>query len=284
VFGNFMSKGVYTFLGGTDQMLEMMLCSLRTNGVDCETNALVEKILVDNGRVQGVVVNGREIGTRAVVSNGNLVRTVREMVGLEHFPRDFVDGFGTVRLSNSSCQVYIGIKPGEKIEYIGDLLFTSTHPVFDADALCSDKITSRTYSVYYPKIRPGSDRYTIVASTNAKYENWTDRSRGEYRAAKERMIEETLDALDKYVPGVRSIVDYTEAATPCTFARYTRHVNGASFGTKFEGLKYSMELGNHVRGLFHTGSVGIIMSGWLGAANYGVIAANEADKVLSTDN
>jgi len=230
--------------------------------------------------VRGVVINGREIGTRAVISNGSLVRTVRELVGLEHFAQPFVDGFGTVRLSNSSCQVYIGIKPGEKIEHIGDLLFTSTYPVFDAGALCSDKITSRTYSVYYPSLRPGSDRYTIVASTNAKHENWTGLPREQYRAAKEQMIDKTLDALDRYVPGVRSIVDYTEAATPCTFERYTRHVNGASFGTKFEGLKYSMELGNQIKGLFHTGSVGIIMSGWLGAANYGVIAANEADKVL----
>jgi hypothetical protein len=35
-----------------------------------------------------------------------------------------------------------------------------------------------------------------------------------------------------------------------------------------------------VRGLFHAGSVGIIMSGWLGAANYGVIAANKVDAWL----
>ena len=32
--------------------------------------------------------------------------------------------------------------------------------------------------------------------------------------------------------------------------------------------------------MFHAGSVGIIMSGWLGAANYGVIVANEVDKFL----
>jgi phytoene dehydrogenase-like protein len=95
------------------------------------------------------------------------------------------------------------------------------------------------------------------------------------------MIEDTLNALEKYVPRIRAIADYTEAATPCTFARYTQHLNGATFGTKFEGLKYSMELSQQVPGLFHTGSVGIIMSGWLGAANYGVITANLADKYLT---
>jgi len=35
-----------------------------------------------------------------------------------------------------------------------------------------------------------------------------------------------------------------------------------------------------VAGLFHVGSVGIIMSGWLGAINYGIIVANDADAYL----
>jgi hypothetical protein len=33
-------------------------------------------------------------------------------------------------------------------------------------------------------------------------------------------------------------------------------------------------------GLYHAGSVGIIMSGWLGAMNYGVIVANEVENYL----
>jgi len=57
-------------------------------------------------------------------------------------------------------------------------------------------------------------------------------------------------------------------------------MNGATFGTKFEGLKVSMELPKQIPGLFHAGSVGIIMSGWLGAMNYGVIVANEVDSQL----
>ena len=56
------------------------------------------------------------------------------------------------------------------------------------------------------------------------------------------------------------------AATPRTIEFYTRHPS--SFGTKFEGLKVSKELPEQIEGLFHAGSVGIIMSGWLGAINY----------------
>ena len=54
----------------------------------------------------------------------------------------------------------------------------------------------------------------------------------------------------------------------------------ASFGTKFEGLKVSMDLSEKLPGLYHAGSVGIIMSGLLGTINYGVITANKIDKVL----
>jgi hypothetical protein len=41
-----------------------------------------------------------------------------------------------------------------------------------------------------------------------------------------------------------------------------------------------MELPEKLPGLFHAGSVGIIMSGWLGTINYGVIVANKIDKRL----
>jgi phytoene dehydrogenase-like protein len=86
--------------------------------------------------------------------------------------------------------------------------------------------------------------------------------------------------LEKFIPGVREKIDWFEAATPRTIERYTTHMNGTSFGTKFEGLKVSMELPEKLPGLFHAGSVGIIMSGWLGTINYGVITANKIDKFL----
>ncbi len=280
VFGNFMSKGVYTFLGGTDVMLDMMAAELKANGVDCETGCRIERILVDGGRVAGVIANGRTVACRAVVSNGNLLSTIHDLVGDEHFNAEFLASVREVRLSNSSCQVYLGIRPGERLPDIGDLLFTSTHPEFDSEALCAPVVTSRTFSVYYPSIRPGSDGYTVVASMNARHEDWAGYDRAAYRAAKDRLVEDTLDALERYVPGIRGIVDYTEAATPRTFARYTLHPGGASFGTKFEGLRPSMGLAAQIGGLYHTGSVGIIMSGWLGTVNYGVMAANEAEKYL----
>jgi phytoene dehydrogenase-like protein len=287
VFSNFMSKGVYTVRGGTDQFIGKMREELLKNGVDIRTKCLVEKIIIKDRKVAGVIAkSGRgcnyHIKSKAVVSNGNLLSTIHKLVGDENFSESFVEEAKKVRLNNSSCQVYIGIKKGERIDYIGDLLFTSEAEKFDSQELCSKNTTSRTFSIYYPQTRPGSDMYSIVACSNANYDDWANLSEEEYQASKEELIQRTLDALEKYVPKIRDKVDHLEASTPKTFQRYTLHLSGASFGTKFEGLKVSMELSKEIPGLFHTGSVGIIMSGWLGTANYGVIVANDVDKFLSS--
>ena len=187
-----------------------------------------------------------------------------------------------MRLNNSSTQVYIALKPDDIIdESTGDLLFSSTAPVFQTDLLLSRDITSRTFSFYYPRTRPeGRPRCLVVSSTNARYEVWANLPEDEYEASKQDLCETTLDALDKYVPNIRERVDHVEASTPVTFKHYTQHIAGASFGTKFEGLAVSRAIPQQVNGLFHAGSVGIIMSGWLGAMNYGVIVANEVDTNL----
>jgi phytoene dehydrogenase-like protein len=280
VFSNFMTRGIWTFTGGTDLLIRDMKAELEANGVDLFNHAPVEKIAIRGGRVTGVECCGRAIGARAVISNAGIKPTVLALAGPEHFPPRFVDDVRAVRLNNSSTQVYLGLRRGESIPFVTDLLFASTRQRFDSLALCDLHGESRTFSFYYPKARPGSDRYTIVSSTNAHFADWAGLDDAAYAREKRRLIEDTLDALDRHVPGVRAKIDHVEASTPRTFAYYTQAWQGASFGTKFEGLKCSFDLPRQVEGLYHAGSVGIIMSGWLGAANYGVIVASKADAWL----
>lgn len=285
VFSNFMSKGVYTFQGGTDGLIGAMEDELRERGVDIRIRCNAERIGIRNDRVHSVTVNGREIRTDAVVSNANLLTTIFRMAGEDAFDRGFVDQARAVRLNSSSTQVYMALRPGDEIDHsTGDLLFCSTAERFDSDLLLSRDISSRTFSFYYPDIRPGDrPRYLIVSSTNARFEDWAGLDEREYAASKANLVKTTLDALEKYVPNCRERIVHAEAATPRTFEHYTHHPAGASFGTKFEGLAVSRGLPQQVGGLYHAGSCGIIMSGWLGTINYGVIVANDVLNYLSGD-
>ena len=280
VFSNFMDKGVFTYRGGTDHLIKEMKKELIKNGVDIRTHCLVEKIYVEDKAVQGVRVNGQDIACKSVLSNSNIITTIEQLVGKEKFGPEYIKDVKNVRLNNSSCQVYMGIKKGEQIPHVGDLLFSSEAEEYCTEKILSKDITSRTFSFYYPEIRPGTNQYSIVSSTNARYKDWANLSEKEYLHDKNDLEQTTLNALEKYVPDIRKKIDHIEASTPKTFKRYTLHPSGTSFGTKFEGLKVSRDLPKQINGLFHAGSVGIIMSGWLGAANYGVIVANETDKFL----
>jgi len=285
VFSNFMSKGVYTFRGGSDVLIRKLAAELKANGVDVRKHVVAEKVLTEERdgrrRVTGVVANGRPIRCDAVLSNSNIKNTVLRLAGEENFSPEFVAQTKAVRVNSSSCQVYLGIRKGETLPHIGDLVFTSDEPVFSSEKLVDLHTTSRTFSMYYPDTRPGSDRYTVVVSINAKYEDWNSLTPDRYAAEKQRLIDESIASLERFIPGVRAKIDWMEAATPRTIEYYTRHWAGTSFGTKFEGLKVSMDLPLQLPGLYHAGSVGIIMSGWLGTINYGVIVANQIDKALA---
>ena len=284
VFSNFMSKGVYIFRGGTDKLISLMKKDLLANGVDLRKQVLVERIIVEDGRATGVVADGKRIACGAILSNANLKTTIGKLVGYDQFSEEFAARAKAVRLNNSSCQVYMGLRKGESVPRIGELIFTSVAPEFDSVALCAKEVTSRTFSMYYPDIRPGSDRYAIVSSTNANWSDWAYLSEDEYQRSKTHLIETTLAALERYLPGIRAKLDHVEASTPKTFYHFTHQAEGATFGTKFEGLGVSMDLPKELPGMFHAGSVGIIMSGWLGAINYGVIVANEVEVFINAES
>ena len=269
-----------------------MINELKKNGCEVRKNVLVEGIDVQDGKVVGVRARSkssgneahpiRSINCKAVLSNANVRNTIEWLVGEEKFTKDFVKEVKSVRNNTSSCQVYMGIKKGETIPNIGDLVFTSKAPEYSIEELTSIKTSSHTFSVYYPETRPhlDQDRYTVVASLNAQWSDWDELSEEEYQLEKARICEECINSLETFIPGVRDKIDHIEAATPRTVNHYIKSMQGTSFGTKFEGLKVSMELPSHIEGLYHAGSVGIIMSGWLGSMNYGVITANKMDKWL----
>lgn len=280
VFSNFMNKGVFTFSGGTDKLIGMMEKELEKNGVSICTRAKVDKIVIEAGKVTGVRVGDTTIKASAVVSNSGITNTIFNLTDEDQYSDAFLGKAKEIRVNNSSCQVYLGIKKGETIEDVGDLLFTSAAEEFDSEELLDLHTRSKTFSIYYPKTRPGLNRYTVVASMNSRYSDWDAFSPEEYERQKQQLIDRTIKDLEKYLPGVTEKIDWAEAATPKTFNTYTLHTQGTSFGTKFEGLDVSRSLHKEIGGLFHVGSVGIIMSGWLGAINYGVIVSNDIDSYL----
>lgn len=285
VFSNFMNKGAYIFRGGTDKLIGMMRDELISNGVDIKLHTLVNEISVEDGVTTGVKIGDDHVSSKTVISNSSLHNTIFKMVGETNLSSEYVEKAREVRINTSSCQVFMGLKDGESIPNVGELIFYSDSDKFDTELLLSPEAHSQTFSIYYPDMRPHlPQKYAIVSSMNARYDDWANLSPEEYEKRKDFIIEKALLTIEKLIPGVRDMIEHVNASTPLTIEKYTHHHFGSSFGTKFEGLEVSKDLTKEVTGLYHSGSVGIIMSGWLGAANYGVIQAHDLNTYLDKKN
>ena len=89
-----------------------------------------------------------------VLSNANVRNTIQHLVGEEHFSEAYIDAVKAVRNNTSSCQVYMGIKKGETIPNIGDLVFTSKADEYSIDELTSINTTSHTFCFIILRLPP----------------------------------------------------------------------------------------------------------------------------------
>ncbi len=290
VFSNFMSKGVFTFQGGTDKLIGQMHEELKKSGVDIRINCDAKRINVERGKVVSVEVDAKgathTIRTDAVVSNANVRQTIFELVGEEKFDRGFIDDAKAVRLNNSSTQVYMAMQEGDllDVQELGDLLFSSTAPEFRTEALLSRDITSRTYSLLLPQDPPARRPAVPGGEQHQRQLRRLGRPAGGRVPGEQAgpVRDDARRARQVRARHPRADGPRRGVARRGASEHYTHHPAGASFGTKFEGLAVSRALPQQITGLYHAGSVGIIMSGWLGAMNYGVIVANEVDNQLMT--
>ncbi len=78
------------YKSGFGALTDVMLREFEKNGGDIVRNAKVEKILVEDGAVRGVVSTRGTFTAPVVVSSAGLQPTVLKLVGAEHFDRSYV--------------------------------------------------------------------------------------------------------------------------------------------------------------------------------------------------
>ncbi len=92
--------------GGMGSITRILAEACREAGVEIRTGAEVDRVLVRNGRAQGVVLgNGDELSSRIVVSNADPKRTFLKMVEPQHLEPDFLEDIRRFKIQGSSIKV-----------------------------------------------------------------------------------------------------------------------------------------------------------------------------------
>ncbi len=236
-----------------------MEAELRAPGVDVCVGTPAEAIAADRRRVEGVRVGGRMI--------------LRPRRGVQRQPADHRAGPGRRRALRAGVRRAGPAMPDEPFEHaslrrpearrdIRPALRPASVPPrrsFGTEQLLSHRTTSRTYSFYAPRpsaVGSTSAGAEIVVTANARYEDWAGFSTDKYRRRKRELVEDALDALEQYVPGVRRKLDWTEAATPLNLPALYRTPVRFGLRHQIEGMELSRRLPEQVAGCIMRGAWG----------------------------
>jgi phytoene dehydrogenase-like protein len=92
--------------GGMGAISEAIAASARAHGAQIRTDAPVASIDVSGGRTTGVtLVSGEQLTAPLVLSGAHPKRTVLDLVGAEHFPREVADDMRRYRTRGASVKV-----------------------------------------------------------------------------------------------------------------------------------------------------------------------------------
>jgi phytoene dehydrogenase-like protein len=104
-------RGLWGFVrGGMGGLSEAIAAAARSAGAAIRTEAAVLRILLRNGRAEGVVLaGGEEIRSRAVVSNADPKRTFMTLVGERELPESFAAEVRRIRMTGSSMKINLAL-------------------------------------------------------------------------------------------------------------------------------------------------------------------------------
>jgi len=149
-------------------VIEKMVAELKRNGVELRKKVRVERILIEE-RGGRKVLAASSPATAAFIARRRCCRTRTSRTRSSAWPARRTSarlrrgGARAVRINSSSCQVYLGIRQGESIPHIGDLVFTSENPTFNsAEPHLVPHHQPDLLRLTIPNTRPGSNRYTVV--------------------------------------------------------------------------------------------------------------------------
>jgi len=237
LFREFVMDGGYYPVGGMQKFPDAFVERFREFGGKIMFGRRVEKIIVRDRSVTGIVTDDGDFSAAdTVVSNGDAIHTFYHLVGREHLPQDFTRKIDRLEISPSAFIVYLGIDRNY------DALLSNRcswwcylDKDFDAEKLFSDLYRgNKPYSddfifCVFPSAHdkslapPGGEIiYLVVPAGVSESFNWQDK--------KYEVADELMKRAETYIPGVSRCVSVMETATPLTMQRYTLNSNGASYG------------------------------------------------------
>ncbi|OGP49985.1 MAG: hypothetical protein A2Y79_14830 [Deltaproteobacteria bacterium RBG_13_43_22] len=246
VYTGSLTKSQFYYFKSRSQDLSNGLASvIKDNKGTLIYGKTVNKILTDNNRVTGVQTDdGKVYPAKIVVSNANAPDTFGKLLSDNKKAQKYMEQLAQYKPSISTFLIWLGLKGefhgkgSERSIYIDSEYDIETD--FKNYLACNAEkspISIALYDNYYKGYsKPGTSTLTIFMLSG--YEPWRRFEKDYFAGNKEayyrekRRIAQTLikRVEEKAIPGLSSMIQVMEAATPLTNITYTKNPEGAIYG------------------------------------------------------
>ncbi len=289
-------RGLWGFVrGGMGAISNAIADSARSRGVEIRTGATVEKIVVTNGAVRGVVLEGgEEIEAATVASNLDPKLTFLKLVGERELDPDFAKSIHNYRCEGTSCKINLALDglpdfralPGApspqhratmhicpSIEYVERAWDDAKY----GQPSRSPMLEMTVPTMYDPSLAPEGKHIMGIFLQYAPY-TLRDATWDELR---EPFADRVIEIIENYAPGFRQHILHRQVLTPLDLERRF----GITGGNIFHGemsvdqmfvlrpVAGSARYQTPVRGLFLCGSGTHPGGGVMGAPGFNAARA-----------
>lgn len=225
--------GVWYSEGGMYSLVQAFVNIFTQKGGKIHLNSPVDKIMVHNGKVQGVRVGDTPHKADYVVSNGDLTHTYKDLIGPEHRKKWTNSKLENAKYSMSTFVLYLGVKKQYPQLKHHTLILSPRYrelvdDIFDNHVLPDDfsmylHVPSRTDSSMAPE---GCDSMYILAPvTNLKADV-------DWKVEGDKYAQKMIDYLEKEfgLDDLKANIEYQSYFSPIDFESKRNSFLGSPWG------------------------------------------------------
>ena len=281
-------------VGGSRMISESIIPVIEQNGGAVLVSTGVDKIKIDNNKVQGVILeNGDCIRSNNVISSAGIENTFNKFLRGDKKLYKYNSNLKSVESSGSHVCLYIGFDQSAK-----ELGITDTnlwiYPGYDHDENIDSYLNNKTdeFPLLYlsfasskdpmwEKNHPGTATMeAITLSSFDDFDNWSRKSwrkRGDdYESYKEEISQKIIDVIYKHLPHLKDKISYYELSTPLSTRDMAHYSKGELYGLNHTPSRFRqkwLKPKTPIKGLYLTGQ-DILTAGLAGALSAGALTTS----------
>lgn len=222
--------------GGMGSVSDALAQAARAAGVTIRTDMPVKRIVVENGRVTGVEIEGGEkFFSLTIVSNADPRRTIMKLVGARHLETRFIHRINNIRMRGNAAKLHLALDGLPTIDGLarkdfGERLLIAADENYVERAFNPAKYgessPSPVLELTFPSFRDESlaPSGKHVMSAIVQYAPYNLKG-GWNEAARERFKQAAIKAISQYAPDIEQRIVASELLTPADIEREF-HITG----------------------------------------------------------